>query len=211
MRRRWKRRLVWAAVLLGVLLLAIPATVAQATAAPNAQVQRRTIMRKLVPLVAVLALAVVVGSGALATASSTGVVQTMTLTTVDIPKSEVYVDTGKKGESVGDTVIFRETLLRNGKKAGSISIMCVTTSRSTSRCWGTLRMSGATLDAAGDVLFAKTFSLPVVGGTGTYAGANGDSPQSVSPRSSAQRRSLPWRRSAHESATRTKGQCVAEG
>jgi hypothetical protein len=33
MRRRWKRRLLWAAVLLGVLLLAIPATVAQAAAA----------------------------------------------------------------------------------------------------------------------------------------------------------------------------------
>jgi hypothetical protein len=33
MRRRWKRRLLWAAVLFGVLLLAIPATVAQATAA----------------------------------------------------------------------------------------------------------------------------------------------------------------------------------
>jgi hypothetical protein len=29
MRRRWKRRLLWAAVLLGVLLLAIPATLVQ--------------------------------------------------------------------------------------------------------------------------------------------------------------------------------------
>ena len=36
MRRRWKRRLLWAAVLFGVLLLAIPATVAQATAAVEA-------------------------------------------------------------------------------------------------------------------------------------------------------------------------------
>jgi hypothetical protein len=33
MRRRWKLRLLWAAVLFGVLLLAIPATVAQTTAA----------------------------------------------------------------------------------------------------------------------------------------------------------------------------------
>ena len=173
MRRRWKRRLLWAAVLFGVLLLSIPAAVAQATAALNARTKRRQIMRKLVPLVVVLALAVI-GSGALATASATGPVQTMTLTTLDIPRSEVYVDAGAKGESVGDTVIFRETLLRNGRKAGTVSIMCVATSRSTSRCWGTLRMSGATLDAAGDVLFAKTFSLPVVGGTGTYAGASGE-------------------------------------
>jgi hypothetical protein len=174
MRRRWKRRLLWAAVLFGALLLAIPATVAQAAAALTAHLQRRTIMRKLIPVVAVLALAVIVGGGALATASSTGPARTMTLTTIDIPKSEVYIDAGAKGESTGDTVVFRETLLRNGKKAGSIAIMCVTTSRSSSRCWGTMRMSGGTLDAAGDIVFARTFSLPVVGGTGTYAGAKGE-------------------------------------
>ena len=61
MRRRWKRRLVWAALLVGVALLAIPAAVAQATAALTAQLERRSIMRKLVPLVAVLALAAAVG------------------------------------------------------------------------------------------------------------------------------------------------------
>jgi len=33
MRRRWKRRLLWAAVILGLLLLAIPATVGQGMAA----------------------------------------------------------------------------------------------------------------------------------------------------------------------------------
>ncbi len=37
MRRRWKRRMLWAAVLLGVLLLAIPATVAQAATALRRQ------------------------------------------------------------------------------------------------------------------------------------------------------------------------------
>jgi hypothetical protein len=44
MRRRWKRRLLWAAVLFGVLLLAIPATVAQATSALEIGM-RRTAMR----------------------------------------------------------------------------------------------------------------------------------------------------------------------
>ena len=33
MRRRWKRRLFWAAVIFGLLLLAIPATVGQGLAA----------------------------------------------------------------------------------------------------------------------------------------------------------------------------------
>jgi hypothetical protein len=160
-------------VLLGVLLLAIPATVSQTVRALTDHWQRRTLMRKLVPLVVICALAVAVGSGTLATASSTGAAQTLTLTTVDIPKSEVYVDAGKQGESVADTVIFRETLLRDGKKRGTVSIMCVATSQTTSRCWGTMRMPEGTIEAAGDILFRKTFVLPVVGGTGSYAGASG--------------------------------------
>ena len=48
MRRRWKRRALWAAVLLGVLLLAIPATVVQATAALTAHAQGRPILRWIV-------------------------------------------------------------------------------------------------------------------------------------------------------------------
>ena len=35
-------------------------------------------------------------------------------------------------------------------------------------------MPEGTLEAAGDVLFATSFSLPVVGGTRAYVGANGE-------------------------------------
>jgi hypothetical protein len=55
MLRRWKRRLFWAAVLVGLALLAIPATVAQTAAALDARGRR--IMRKLVPVLAVLGIA----------------------------------------------------------------------------------------------------------------------------------------------------------
>jgi hypothetical protein len=63
MRRRWKRRLLWAAVLLGVLLLAIPATVAQAADA----LRRRTgtVMRTLIPVAVLLALALAALGGTL--------------------------------------------------------------------------------------------------------------------------------------------------
>ena len=64
MRRRWKRRLLWAAVLLGVLLLAIPATVVQAMAALRQQKSRT--MRRLIPIVALVALGIAVGSSNLA-------------------------------------------------------------------------------------------------------------------------------------------------
>ena len=41
MRRRWKRRLIWAAVILGLLLLAIPATVGQGLAAIRPKSSRK--------------------------------------------------------------------------------------------------------------------------------------------------------------------------
>jgi hypothetical protein len=62
MRRRWKRRLLWAAVLSGVLLLAIPATVADATVA----VRKGRALRTLIPVAALVALAVVVTQRGLA-------------------------------------------------------------------------------------------------------------------------------------------------
>jgi hypothetical protein len=41
MRRRWKRRVIWTGLLLGLLVLAIPATVAQAAAALRPQKRSR--------------------------------------------------------------------------------------------------------------------------------------------------------------------------
>ena len=131
----------------------------------------RPIMRKLVPLVAVLAL-VVVGSGTLASASSSQT-PTLSLIAVDIPKSVRPVDVGARGESPGDAIFFRETLIRDGRRAGSSEVMCVSVSRDLGRCHGTLRLGGGTLEASGGTHFGGRFNLPVVGGTGTYAGASG--------------------------------------
>jgi hypothetical protein len=172
MRRRWRRRALWAAALLGLALLAVPATVAQATAAVNVYFERRPKVRKLIPLLVLGVLAVSVGTGAFASSSS--VSRTMTLVAVDIPKSEVHVDAGAKGDSPGDAVFFRETILRDGRKAGGSEIMCVVVGRDAGRCSGTLRLQGGTLEASGGTHFGGRFSLPVVGGTGRYAGARGE-------------------------------------
>jgi hypothetical protein len=169
--RRWKRRLFWAAVLTGLALLAVPATVAHAAAAVTSHLQRRNTMLKLIPIVVLLALAAVVGTGALASASSSAT--TLTFTAVDIPKSEVYVDGGAKGDGPGDTMFFRETLRQGAKRAGSTEVTCVFLSRNVGRCWGTLRVPGGTLEAAAGIRFDGRFSLPVVGGTGVHAGARG--------------------------------------
>jgi hypothetical protein len=173
MRRRWKRRLLWATALTGLLVLAIPATVAQASVAVRSVVERRGIMRKLIPLAALLALAAIIGSGTFASASSTGGAQTLTLVAVDLPKTERYVDVGAKGDSPGDTIFLREMLIQNAKKVGGSEVMCVFWVGNAGRCHGTLRLGRSTLEASGGIHFGGTFSLPVVGGTGSYAGARG--------------------------------------
>ena len=171
--RRWKRRLLLGALLAALAVLAIPATVARAARGLTTHLGRRPIMRKLVPLAALLALAAAVGSGTLATASSTSATQTMTIVAVDLPKTERYVDAGAKGDTPGDAIFFQEKLLRNGKKAGGSDVMCVFVSRNAGRCHGTLRLGNGTLEASGGTRFGGRFSLPVVGGTGAYAGAAG--------------------------------------
>jgi hypothetical protein len=169
MLRRWKRRLFWAGVLVALALLAIPATLVDL----NNHLRRRRIMRKLVPVLALLALAVVVGSGSLASASPATATQSRTLVAVDLPETERYIDVGRKGNGAGDTLFFRERLLENGRKVGGSEVMCVFVSRNVGRCYGTLRLADGTLEAAGGVHFGGRFSLPVVGGTGAHAGAEG--------------------------------------
>jgi hypothetical protein len=128
-------------------------------------------MRALMLLVAVLALVVVCGA-TLASASSSQA-RTFSLGAVDAPKSERFVDVGAKGASPGDTIFFRETLIRNGRRTGGSEVMCVTVSSNAGRCYGTLRLGGGTLEASGGTHFGGRFNLPIVGGTGTYAGASG--------------------------------------
>ena len=61
MRRRWRRRLLWAAVLFVLLMLAIPATVAQAASSIRHGRGARAV-RRLVPAATLVALGVVIAS-----------------------------------------------------------------------------------------------------------------------------------------------------
>ena len=128
-------------------------------------------MRKLVPVL-VLAAGLVVAGGTLATASSAQE-RTLSLVAVDLPKTERYVDAGAKGDSPGDLVMFQETLLEDDRKAGRSEVVCLFVSRNAGRCHGTLRLGQGTLEASGGTRFGGRFSLPVIGGTGAYAGAAG--------------------------------------
>ena len=85
------------------------------------------------------------------------------------------VDTGKKGFSIGDSFIFSEQLVANGKPAGFDHIVCVHAAvwpRDAESCTGTAVLGTSTLTLAGDASRGP-FTLAVVGGTGAYAGARG--------------------------------------
>lgn len=100
---------------------------------------------------------------------------TSTLTFVTKQQSLTQIDVGKKGFSVGDSFIFSEQLLANGKQAGHDRIICTHVANARTggdSCTGTVMLAGGTIQLAG-VSAEGPFTVAVVGGTGTYAGARG--------------------------------------
>ena len=134
--------------------------------------------RSRITIVALALTAVAAIVAAVAGASGSATPSSMRLVTVDLPKTEVYVDNGTKGESPGDVIFFAERLHRGsrfGPVMGRVEVMCAFESERESRCNGTLILARGTLEAAGRVLFTGPRTrIPVVGGTKAYAGARGE-------------------------------------
>ena len=121
---------------------------------------------------ALTALVLVVAGGAVAAQGKSGGTQ---LSFVTHQHDFTQVDTGKKGFSIGDSFIFSERLVANGKPAGYDHVVCVHAAvwpRDAESCTGTAVLGGSTLTLAGDA-GRGPFTLAVVGGTGAYAGARG--------------------------------------
>lgn len=72
-------------------------------------------------------------------------------------------------------ISFAETLYdaRGTKVMGRNEILCISFGPRTTRCNGTLWLPAGSIEAGGSIRFAKTFSVPILGGTGSYAGAGG--------------------------------------
>lgn len=96
--------------------------------------------------------------------------------------AEHYEDVGRRGESIGDTLVFGEKLFHEGERVGTSAVIChVTKARAgTIRllCWATLSLRGhGDLTIHGKVVFREEGPaqqvLAVTGGTGTYLGASG--------------------------------------
>ena len=85
------------------------------------------------------------------------------------------VDTGKRGFSIGDAFIFSEQLLQNGTQVGYDHIVCTHAANwpsSAESCTGTVVLENGTLQLAG-LSTQGPFTIAVLGGTGSYAGAHG--------------------------------------
>jgi allene oxide cyclase len=124
-----------------------------------------------------VALAAVAGGVSLASASTeaTGA-KTLTLVS-ESTEIEQYVDNGKPGESIGDIVFFQENLYdkaRGSKRVGHSEIMCYFIGDDGARCSGTFFLPEGKIEAGGAIHFRRASRIPVLGGTGAYAGARGE-------------------------------------
>jgi hypothetical protein len=88
----------------------------------------------------------------------------------------VVTDLGEPGDSVGDLLTFDQPLLDEaGEPIGNNSGVCVRTRVGHSyQCQWTLTLENGTVQVAGRELEQGTSMIPIVGGTGAYAGASGE-------------------------------------
>jgi hypothetical protein len=98
--------------------------------------------------------------------------QTLRLLAVETGK-EHYIDLGERGDSVGDIVMFKEILRARGRVAGHTEIHCTFAGPDSARCNGTIFLGNGKIEAGGAIHFRKVTRLPILGGTGAYAGARG--------------------------------------
>ncbi|MDZ7735702.1 MAG: dirigent protein [Gammaproteobacteria bacterium] len=86
------------------------------------------------------------------------------------------IDTGETGDSVGDILVFVQPLLDEAhRRIGNNSGMCVRTRVGHSlQCQWTLAFEDGTVQVAGKEFERGESWVTIVGGTGKYAGINGE-------------------------------------
>ncbi len=138
------------------------------------------------PKVSPTALAIVVLGALLfapGVANAHGGKQTLRLVATELQFE--YVDVGATGPSLGDQLVFSESLERNGRDVGMSGVVCTTTHLvapygvTTFQCIGTfdLRRGQITLQGLIEVQGEDDpgpFEVAITGGTGAYRGAGGE-------------------------------------
>jgi hypothetical protein len=113
-----------------------------------------------------------VATGALAAlAVAVPVAHGATARTINLTERQTYfheTDNAPKGPSASDRITMGGVLLESGKRVGRDAVLCT----GDRRCRATLTFANGTLLGAG-MQTGGSFTVPVVGGTGTFAGAHG--------------------------------------
>jgi hypothetical protein len=139
-------------------------------------------MKILTKALAGIAVAIGLGFAVLTSASATPT--TDRPTTLDFavqfrPLMENYVDLGTAGFSVGDLLVFQDTLLDQkgatvGTQGGFCTITAVLPDGFQTHCVGTASLPEGQISFQGLTSNAPVKPLAVTGGTGTYQSATGD-------------------------------------
>jgi allene oxide cyclase len=127
-------------------------------------------------LAALVLLAVVAVSSALATPAHDGKGRGLTIHVVERATTDTLVDNAPTGDSVGDTLAFGNAIYdaSNTKVVGTSSGQCVRTVPGVSwECMWTNSLKNGQITVAGPFLDAGDSTLAITGGTGAFRNAGG--------------------------------------
>jgi hypothetical protein len=106
--------------------------------------------------------------------------ETLTLTGKTLANEQI--DVGEPGPSLGDMNVITEDVYRKGKRVGTSDIACtvvrIQMPKFAAQCFNTTTLPGGQITAQGivtsDQIEQAPFVQAVTGGTGAYAGAEGE-------------------------------------
>jgi hypothetical protein len=133
------------------------------------------------PAVAAVVTLAVLAAGAPAAGGGKG----KTLRLVAIQKQQQFIDLAPTGPSLGDQLVFSDTVYRNGREFGTDGVVCSITqvvppyTVATYQCVATIRLRDGMITVQGLNEFQGQgdpgpFRLAITGGTGAYRGASGE-------------------------------------
>jgi hypothetical protein len=133
-------------------------------------------------VVAIVVLAALASSTAVASANSKGKKQTLRLVATQIQSESV--DVGTAGPSLGDEFVFSERLTRHGREVGESGVVCTIVQLlppyevTTLQCIGTLKLRRGQITLQGLIEVQGMddpgpFKVAITGGTGAFSGAGG--------------------------------------
>jgi hypothetical protein len=105
------------------------------------------------------------------------VVQPVTRFIKDVPPRTLSLGEYSKGDTITGTSILRNYVRQFGKpkgaRVGTSHGVTTAVSSHTARFDAVAKLPGGTIHARGEGMIGPTAKVPIVGGTGTYAGATG--------------------------------------